>query len=416
VSKKQLKAPAPVKWFAWISLLAAFIIGQIAAKPDHQALLNKYMPGLELSQAEYQHAEPVVFYISNPSKTRPEAVLLGGADGYGGPLVVGIRASETEDSAVIHEVVILDNKETPPYIERLKKQYFFKQFERKDVRSNFFVDEDIDGYSGATVSAIAIAKAVRQTVHLGAVNHLKMEPSWKEDQWNFGINEIGMMVLIALAFFTTFTHNKLSHWIKLAMPIAAIVFVGFYTNTSVSLGNLAAIVMGYIPSIQQHPMWWILMGTIVASIVLFGRNMYCNKLCPFAAAQDLLHKISGFQLRVHPNLVRNAPFFIKLMIWVSLMLIFLSRHPALGSYEPFSMMFALEGMGMQWYILPLSLIGGLFVPQFWCRLFCPVGVAINETVRFRRDIVNRIKGKPSRKAREKANAVKVIDPKKTGEG
>ena len=43
------------------------------------------------------------------------------------------------------------------------------------------------------------------------------------------------------------------------------------------------------------------------------------------------------------------------------MLIFLSSHPTLGSYEPFALMFSLTGAGIQWYILPLSLIGSFFV-------------------------------------------------------
>jgi polyferredoxin len=72
------------------------------------------------------------------------------------------------------------------------------------------------------------------------------------------------------------------------------------------------------------------------------------------------------------------------------MLIFLSAHPALGSYEPFAMMFSLEGLGIQWYILPATLLGSLFVPNFWCRMFCPVGLYLNEMVRLRRKVKERL--------------------------
>jgi len=65
------------------------------------------------------------------------------------------------------------------------------------------------------------------------------------------------------------------------------------------------------------------------------------------------------------------------------MLIFLSRTPAITSYEPFAMMFSLEGVGIQWYILPLALIGSTVMNNFWCRLFCPVGRLLNHSLEIR---------------------------------
>jgi polyferredoxin len=62
------------------------------------------------------------------------------------------------------------------------------------------------------------------------------------------------------------------------------------------------------------------------------------------------------------------------------------------------MMFSLEGLGIQWYILPASLLGAFFVPRFWCRLFCPVGLYLNELVRLRRRVRGWIAGKTTREA------------------
>ena len=102
--------------------------------------------------------------------------------------------------------------------------------------------------------------------------------------------------------------------------------------------------------------------------------------------QDLLQKISGVKLKIKPEIQRRSRSIIFFLSWVALMLIFLSAHPALGSYEPFAMMVSLEGLGIQWYILPAALLGSLFVARFWCRLFCPVGLYLNEIVRIRRAI------------------------------
>jgi polyferredoxin len=127
-------------------------------------------------------------------------------------------------------------------------------------------------------------------------------------------------------------------------------------------------------------------------VVILGRNIYCQELCPFMVVQDLLQKISGIKLRITPAVQRKSRALIYFLSWIALILIFLSTHPALGSYEPFAMMFSLEGLGIQWYILPAAVIGSLFVPRFWCRLFCPVGLYLNEIVRFRRAIREQLFG------------------------
>ena len=41
-------------------------------------------------------------------------------------------------------------------------------------------------------------------------------------------------------------------------------------------------------------------------------------------------------------------------------------------------------------VLPLSLVGSFFILNFWCRLFCPVGLVLNEGVRQRRSLMKRI--------------------------
>jgi polyferredoxin len=103
------------------------------------------------------------------------------------------------------------------------------------------------------------------------------------------------------------------------------------------------------------------------------------------------------------------------MTWSALMLIFLSAHPTLGSYEPFALMFSLTGLGVQWYILPLSLIGSFFVLNFWCRLFCPVGWVLNGTVRVRRSVLARMPKRVEAKARPVAVQVIAAEAEDKGD-
>lgn len=367
---------------AWALLIAAFVIGQIAAKPDYEAMLATALPGEELTRFGAEGILPTVFIVQSTD----DRIVMAEGDGYGGPLVVGIRARRTEDGGRLAEVILLSHRETPAFMERLTRGTFFRQFAGKDVTDNFIVGDDIDAVSGATISALGFTKAVREAVHLGAVNHLGLTPTWQQPGWSLGRNEVLLVTLFALAFYAGYRKDKLAKIAKLTVMVGALLFVGFYANASLSLSTLAGIVMGYIPTPREQPIWWVMMIGVLGSVAFLGRNIYCQQLCPFMVVQDLAQKIGGVKLRIDSRFQKRARTVIFFMSWIALMLIFLSAHPALGSYEPFAMMFSLEGLGIQWYILPASLLGAFFVPRFWCRLFCPVGLYLNEMVRLRRRV------------------------------
>jgi len=377
---------------AYALLVVAFIIGQIAAQTDYEALLKAQMPDIELTRSQVNKELPVVFGMRKDGEESPDVMIMASGEGYGGPLVVGVRARRTDEGANVNEILLLDHKETPSFVERVENSNFFRQFAGKRVSDNFLIGDDIDAVSGATVSSEGFAAAVREAVHLGAVQHLKLAPSWREPTWNIGANELILVGLFALAFFGSYRKDKVGKYARNIVMLGALVFVGFYANVSVNLGNLAGIFLGYIPSPKQHPMWWIMMIGVLGSVVILGRNIYCRHLCPFMVVQDLLQKVSGVRLRIRSELQKKAQTLILSLSWVALMLIFLSAHPALGSYEPFAMMFSLEGLGIQWYILPAALLGAFFVPSFWCRLFCPVGLFLNQIVRLRRTVQARLGG------------------------
>ena len=371
-----------IEGLAWVSLVAAFIVGQIASKPDYDNMLRQAMPGEVLVLSDANTSLPVVYRVEGSE----DVVIMAEGEAYGGPLVVGVRARRTEDSGRLAEVLMLSHKETPAFMQRFQRGHFFRQFGGKDVSDNFIVDDDIDSVSGATVSAKGFTSAVRDAVHLGAVNHLGLSQTWQQPGWSPGMNEVLLLLLFVLAFTAGYRKDKLAKIAKYVVMVGALVFIGFYANVSLSLSNIAGIFMGYIPTPSEHPMWWIMILGVLGSIAFMGRNIYCQQLCPFMVVQDLAQKISGVKLRIDSRFQRRARTLIFSLSWVALMLIFLSAHPAMGSYEPFAMMFSLEGLGIQWYILPASLLGSFFVPRFWCRLFCPVGLYLNEMVRLRRRV------------------------------
>ncbi len=373
---------------AFASLIVAFVIGQIAAQPDFEPLLQAQVPDHTLTRVTEAEGGQIVFR----DETEGNYVVISEAEGYGGPLVVGTRASG--DGEIV-EILSLQNKETPAFFEKVKKARFFGQFGRKKVSDDFMLGEDIDAVSGATITSLGFTTAVRNAMHIAATAHFKLKPTWKQPGWTFGVNEIGLIAVFALAFLVTYVKGPVSKYGKFVMPVVALAFVGFYTNSSLSIGQLGGILLGYIPDFRSHMLWWIMMAGSIGSVVILGRNIYCGQVCPFQYIERGLNKISGINLAVRPAVQKASRTVVGWMTWAALMLIFLSSHPTLGSYEPFAMAFSLTGLGVQWYILPLSLVGSFFVLNFWCRLFCPVGLVFNESVRLRRSALSKI---PIRKA------------------
>ena len=58
------------------------------------------------------------------------------------------------------------------------------------------------------------------------------------------------------------------------------------------------------------------------------------------------------------------------------MIMFLTANPAMGTFEPFAVLFSFKGSGLQWYLVSIAIFGSFLIPRFWCRFFCPVGVAL----------------------------------------
>jgi len=366
-----------LRYGAYGSLAVAFISGIVmTGDKDYEALIQAKYSDLALEKI---NDNPVVFQVGEKVDDKGEYILIQEGQGYGGPFVLGIRI---KDDAHIHEVIPLADKETPAFIKKIKEANYRDQFVNRPVSDDYIVGIDIDAVSGATVTTMAAAEAVRNGAHIAALNYFKLERTWRQTPWKLGHQEVLIMLLFVLAFLPRINKAPL----KYLYMAATIAVVGFYLNAALSIGSISGLLMGYIPSARQHLIWWILVIGTIAGIIITGKNIYCYRICPFYGVQYVINKISGNRYNPSPAILRNARFMANFLLWLALMLIFLMRLPSAGAFEPFAMMFSLEGVGIQWYILPLAVIGSFFMSLFWCRFFCPAGSALSFFVKIRRNI------------------------------
>lgn len=373
--------PKPIAYAAYAVLSATFVFAVILADTDYTQMLKDDFPDAEVTVLSN---EPPAFELRYPDGTVKYAAA-GTGQGYGGPLVVGVLVNS---DSTLEKVKLLTNQETPAYRQRVSDAGFPSQFLGKKADDNFIVGEDIDAVTGATVSCVAGTQAIRSAAHLIALNNLELKPTWKGEPFRIGVEQLCLLIILIAAFISKVHKTK---WARYAYLLATMMVVGFWTNACLSIGSLGALFMGYVPAFKSNPTWWMLVGTTVGAALILGRNIWCNKVCPFFAVQYFLNKIGRSRVKLPDWTVIHGGKIISFLLWLSLMTIFITRNPALGSYEPFSMMFSLNGVGIQWYLLPASIMGAFSIPLFWCRFFCPLGHCIKRLVSVQKTIRNRFK-------------------------
>ena len=367
-----------VNWLAYISLTIAFIIGYINFGDNERNKVN----GLEfIVENEFLLNEfDSETYSVQKNDSLVGYLAIGDAQGYGGPLSIVVLADTTGTITICE---LINSYESASFLAKLFNKKYYDQYPGKQVNNRFVIKEDLDAVSGATVSSIAIAEAVRDASFKIAENNLQIETPHIEQVFRFTYKELIALLLFIMGTVFVFLRKKKLNYISLFLGL---VFIGFMFNASLSITHFGRIILGYFPDIYSHFIWWLFMAGTITIIIGWGRNVYCSTLCPFHATQILLNKISGINLKLPPKLAKTLVKTPNVLLWLSLMLIFLSSNPTIASYEPFAMLFSLEGVGIQWYILPASLIGALFFSNFFCRFFCPVGGALRWIQKMRKQV------------------------------
>lgn len=364
-----------ISWLAGISLVTAFAYGYFFNQPDFSKIISNQLKNstIELvtveeyrikTQIEGQHA---INYVP----VREES-------GYGGPLNIG---PVIDQNGIIKEILIIDHKETHSFINKLKVNNFFTQFEGKHIKDPILIHQDIDAVGGATISSVAISNAVKIASHSVGSKYFDIQYAPEPINWQLTSKDMIAAVIVILAIMATYVRKK---WLRNLTLGVSLVFLGFYFNAAINVTHFGRLLLGFLPPLMDNIYWYILLFGSVIFPFFLKKNIYCNTMCPFHAVQAVMIKIGGMKVKFTPEIQKIAKHSSKFLLWLALMIIFISRNPTLASYEPFAMIFGLEGEGIQWYILPFVLIGVLLIRDYFCRYFCPVGQGFKYLMKFRK--------------------------------
>ncbi|WP_207286464.1 transcriptional regulator NosR [Pseudomonas sp. FW300-N2A2] len=214
---------------------------------------------------------------------------------------------------------------------------------------------------------------------------------WYQKYFQVGVLATALLLLTAILFlqdkFTRRPHFL--HWLRRGYLIFTVVFLGWY-----ALGQLSVVnVLTFVHALFEHFRWelfltdpliFMLWVFTAASILLWGRGVFCGWLCPFGALQELINeaarklKIPQYELpfAVHERLW--AIKYIILLLLFGISLESMSTAELFAEVEPFKTAITLRFDRQWWFVLyaVALLVINIFTRKVYCRYICPLGAAL----------------------------------------
>ncbi len=221
---------------------------------------------------------------------------------------------------------------------------------------------------------------------------------WYQKHFQIGVLATALLLLTAILFlqdkFTRRPHFL--HWLRRGYLIFTVVFLGWY-----ALGQLSVVnVLTFVHALFEHFRWelfltdpliFLLWVFTAASILLWGRGVFCGWLCPFGALQELINEASR-KLKIPQY---ELPFAVHERLWaikyIILLLLFgislesMSSAELFAEVEPFKTAVTLRFDRQWWFVLyaVALLVINLFTRKVYCRYICPLGAALAIPSQFR---------------------------------
>uniref|UniRef100_UPI0030DCD406 transcriptional regulator NosR n=1 Tax=Pseudomonas sp. EA_105y_Pfl2_R69 TaxID=3088683 RepID=UPI0030DCD406 len=221
---------------------------------------------------------------------------------------------------------------------------------------------------------------------------------WYQKSFQIGVILVALLLLTVILFLQDkFTQRpQFLHWLRRGYLIFTVVFIGWYALGQLSVVNVLTFVHALVQDFRWElfltdPVIFILWTFTAASILLWGRGVFCGWLCPFGALQELINeaarklKVPQYELpfAVHERLW--AIKYIILLLLFGLSLESLSSAERFAEVEPFKTAITLKFDRQWWFVLyaVLLLVINIFTRKVYCRYICPLGAALAIPSKFR---------------------------------
>ncbi|MCP3674006.1 MAG: regulatory protein NosR [Gammaproteobacteria bacterium] len=214
---------------------------------------------------------------------------------------------------------------------------------------------------------------------------------WYEKSFQLGILLTSLVILMTIIFLQDWLVNykNFYHHIRRGYLVYTVIFIGWYGLGQLSVVNVFTFVQALFQDFSwdifyMDPMLFIIWTFTAATILLWGRGIFCGWLCPFGALQELINELArALNIKQY-----ELPFNIHEKLWALKYLIFLalfgvslesmSIAEKLAEIEPFKTSILLMFQREWWFVTyaVALLVVSIFTRKVYCRYICPLGAAL----------------------------------------
>lgn len=263
--------------------------------------------------------------------------------------------------------------ETHYYMEMIDGSGLWEELAGVDVSLPF---PEIDAVSGATVSSQAIIRDVREAVSMTARSLFGIEvpPPVKQmkNPWT-DWKTVVIVVLLLLSLAAGFIRER--KLFKDVIMVLNLTVIGFLLNTPLTLSALSKALTLKIPG-PENTLLILIWVYILISLPLQGRA-YCRFVCPFGTLQQLINRISPWQVNFTTGALTILPHFRRSVLGLLLFLAVWIGWNGFTEVEPFFSLFSFKLSTILWMMVIFILVISMFVRRFWCNTMCPTGTLLS---------------------------------------
>lgn len=214
---------------------------------------------------------------------------------------------------------------------------------------------------------------------------------WYQKSFQVGVLIVALVLLTVILFLQdSFTRKpKFLHWLRRGYLLFTVFYIGWYCLGQLSVVNVLTFTHAVFQNFRwelflSDPVLFVLWSFTAASILLWGRGVFCGWLCPFGALQELINeasrklKVPQFELpfAVHERLW--AIKYIVLLVLFGISLESMSMAEQAAEVEPFKTAIMLKFDRQWWFVLyaVVLLVVNIFTRKVYCRYICPLGAAL----------------------------------------
>jgi thiamine biosynthesis lipoprotein ApbE/Na+-translocating ferredoxin:NAD+ oxidoreductase RnfG subunit len=285
--------------------------------------------------------------------------------GYRGPTesLVAVAA----DGRTVTGVVLRRSYDTPEYVARVREDDEFLRLLAGRTIDEWaeieFARAGIEGVSGATQTSFAVADGLRRRFAADrAAAKAEQGPRWNP----------GLLAVIVGGLTIAFTRLRTSRRVRMIWQGVLIAVFLVWLGDLVSLALLAGWARHGAPW-QFAPSAVLLVAVALLVPWATRRQVYCQQLCPYGAAQSWLAHFRRLHVRVPPGVQRWLTRLPGLLLAVGLALAAFWISFDLAWLEPFDGWVLKGAAAVSATIAVVGLVASLFVPQAYCRYGCPTG-------------------------------------------